>query len=192
MPNPTKYEPPHDKTNKMNVCPAKTQISIGICPVWSESSLCAQWVVKDPSFLHADSEDWSDWADAQDDLSLRWAHNHIVGFVMRRLIFWSVIAIREAALGPWLPTDCQVKTLNETAWMRRLIWVSTGGTRHFVGFCCAPSHFTLPNMLDFLLLCLLNLGCFYLLITWDFGRKYFGCVNLAYTCTDLTAWSHCE
>ena len=26
------------------------------------------------SFLHADSEDWSDWADAQADLSLRWAH----------------------------------------------------------------------------------------------------------------------
>ena len=25
--------------------------------VWSESSLCAQWVAKDPSFLHADSED---------------------------------------------------------------------------------------------------------------------------------------
>ena len=27
------------------------------CPDWSESSLCAQWVAKDPSFLHADSED---------------------------------------------------------------------------------------------------------------------------------------
>ena len=35
----------------------KTQISLGIRPVWSESSLCAQWVAKDPSFLHADSED---------------------------------------------------------------------------------------------------------------------------------------
>ena len=40
----------------------------------SESSLCAQWVAKDPSFLHADSEDWSDWADAQADLNLHWAH----------------------------------------------------------------------------------------------------------------------
>ena len=28
--------------NKMRVRPAKTQISLGICPVWSESSLCAQ------------------------------------------------------------------------------------------------------------------------------------------------------
>ena len=32
-------EPQHDKTNKMSVRPAKTQISLGICPVWSESSL---------------------------------------------------------------------------------------------------------------------------------------------------------
>ena len=37
--------------------PAKTQISLDIRPVWSESSLCAQWVAKDPGFLHADRED---------------------------------------------------------------------------------------------------------------------------------------
>ena len=37
--------------------PAKTQISLGIRPVWSEFLLCAQWVAKDPSFLHADGED---------------------------------------------------------------------------------------------------------------------------------------
>ena len=52
-------DPRHDKTNKMSVRPAKTQISLGNRPVWSESSLCAQWITKDPSFLHADS-DYSD------------------------------------------------------------------------------------------------------------------------------------
>ena len=31
-------EPRHDKTNKMSVHPVKTQISLGICSVWS--SLC--------------------------------------------------------------------------------------------------------------------------------------------------------
>ena len=41
----------------MSVRQAKTQISLGIRPVWSESSLSAQWVAKGPSFLHADSED---------------------------------------------------------------------------------------------------------------------------------------
>ena len=50
-------EPRHDKTNKMSVHPAKTQIKLGIRPVWSVSSLCAQWVAKDPRFLHVGSED---------------------------------------------------------------------------------------------------------------------------------------
>ena len=35
------YDPRHDKTNKMSVRPAKTQISLGIRQVWSESSLSA-------------------------------------------------------------------------------------------------------------------------------------------------------
>ena len=55
------------KPSKWHVHPAKTQISLGIRPVWSESSL--MW----------------DWADAQTDLSLRMAHSRFVGFVMRRL-----------------------------------------------------------------------------------------------------------
>ena len=37
----SQFEPPHDKTNEMSVCPAKTQISLGIRPVWSESSVSA-------------------------------------------------------------------------------------------------------------------------------------------------------
>ena len=36
----------------------KTPISLGIRPVWSEPSLCIQCIAKDPSFLHADSEDF--------------------------------------------------------------------------------------------------------------------------------------
>ena len=68
--------------NKVTVRPAKTQISLGIRR--------AEWVAKDPSFLHADSENWSDWADAQADLSLRWAHSHFVGFVMSRLKSFNV------------------------------------------------------------------------------------------------------
>ena len=52
----SRYEPRHDKTNKVAVCPAKTQISLGIHP------------------------------DAQSDLSLCWAHSYFVGLVMSRLI----------------------------------------------------------------------------------------------------------
>ena len=40
----------HDKTNNVAVRPAKTQISLGIRSVWSESSLCAHWIAKDPRY----------------------------------------------------------------------------------------------------------------------------------------------
>ena len=36
---------------------AKAQISLGTRLVWSETPVCTQCVAKDPSFLHADSED---------------------------------------------------------------------------------------------------------------------------------------
>ena len=75
-------EPRHNKTNKNECAPSEDSDQPGhppslIRPVWSESSLCAQWVAKDPSFLHAYSED--------SDLSLRLAHTDFVGFVMSRL-----------------------------------------------------------------------------------------------------------
>ena len=41
------------------------------------------WVLSYP--LGAQRRLWSDWADAQADLSLRWAHSHFIGFVMSRL-----------------------------------------------------------------------------------------------------------
>ena len=47
----------HEECNKVDVHSAKTQISLGIRPVWSESSLFAQRVDKDPHFLHVNSED---------------------------------------------------------------------------------------------------------------------------------------
>ena len=67
------FQPPHDKTNKMTVRPVKTQISLGICPVWSESSLCAQWAAKDPSFLQADSEDADQTGQIPRLFCLHWA-----------------------------------------------------------------------------------------------------------------------
>ena len=88
------------KPTKWHLCPAKTQISLGIRTVWSESSLSA-WRKLGSSATHwAHSEDsdqtgrmprlifWSDWADAQVDLSLRWTHTHFVGFLMTWLILW--------------------------------------------------------------------------------------------------------
>ena len=81
-----KNEPPHDKTNKMTVRPAKTRISLGIRPVWSTSSLCTQWAAKGRSFLQADSKD-SDQTGWMPRLIWVFAGCtcHFAGFVMRRL-----------------------------------------------------------------------------------------------------------
>ena len=83
------------KPTKWGVRPAKTQINLGIRPVWSESSLCALWEAKDPSFFHADSEDWSDWADAQAGLSLRWAHRfcHALAHMFLGPVVQSVVSL---------------------------------------------------------------------------------------------------
>ena len=74
------------KQIKWHVRPAKTQINLGIRPVWSESLLCAQWVAKDARCLHADIED-SDQTGRM--LMLIWVFvgrtGHIAVFVMSRL-----------------------------------------------------------------------------------------------------------
>ena len=45
------------------------------------------WILRYP--LSAQQRLKSDWADAQADLSLRWAHTHFAGFVMSRLTLFS-------------------------------------------------------------------------------------------------------
>ena len=82
----------------MGVRPAKTQISLGIRPVWSESSLCAHWVAKDPSFLYADSEDSDQTGRMPRLICLRWVHSHIVDFVTSRLICFFFLF---KDCGPW-------------------------------------------------------------------------------------------
>ena len=95
-------EQPHVKINKMTVHPAKTQISLGICPVWSKSWLCTQWEAYRPSFFHADSED-ADQTGRVPRLIWVFAGRkaHFVGFVMR-----------------WFYCVCK----QETGQMHRLAW----------------------------------------------------------------------
>ena len=79
------------KPIKCPLWPAKTQISPGTRPVWSEYShfaVLSQWVAEDPVFLHADSED-SDQAGRMHRLICVFdgRNGHFVGFVMRRLMY---------------------------------------------------------------------------------------------------------
>ena len=92
------------KQTKWPVHPAKTQISLDINPVWSESLQCAQWVAEDPRFLYADSED-SDQTGRM--LRLIWTfagHTDFVGFVVWQLkstsstfLFLSPVSLYTAA-----------------------------------------------------------------------------------------------
>ena len=55
----------------------------------SESSLCAQWVAKNPTFLHADSED----SHGQADLSLHWAHMPLCWFCHEAAHFYPITGV---------------------------------------------------------------------------------------------------
>ena len=68
------YEPPHDKTNKLACAPSKDSDQpghppslIGVLTVRMKKA----WVLS--YLLSAQQRLWSDWADAQADLSLCWA-----------------------------------------------------------------------------------------------------------------------
>ena len=70
------------KSTKWPVHPEKTLISLSIHPVWSVSSLFAWRKLGSLATHWVHSEDWSDWADAQADLSLRWAHRSFCLFCL--------------------------------------------------------------------------------------------------------------
>ena len=75
------------KPTKWHARPAKTPISLDICPVWSETLLSAGRKLGSLATYWAHSEDTDQTGrSAQSDLILRWAHSYFVGFVMRRLI----------------------------------------------------------------------------------------------------------
>ena len=76
-----------DLINKMACAPSKDSDQPGHPPSLIRvfaARMKKAWVLSNP--LSAQQRLWSDWADAQADPSLRWAHSHFVGFVMRRLI----------------------------------------------------------------------------------------------------------
>ena len=92
------------------VRPMKTQTSLGICPVWSESSLCTEWVAKDLMFFHANNKD----TDQSGQMPrLIWVftgrRDHFVGFVMLQFIvyLWWLVATSEI---PRLLPACQFES----------------------------------------------------------------------------------
>ena len=70
------FEPQHDKTNKMTCMPTKDSDP-------DQSSLCAQWVAKDPRFLQADSEDSDQTGQMPELIRVFAGCMSFFGFVMR-------------------------------------------------------------------------------------------------------------
>ena len=89
---------------------------MGIHLVWSESSL-STWKklgsLASSYPLNAQRRLWSDWTDAQIDLSLGWAYSHFVGFLMRRLIY-------QNPQQRWLPVSVTSRITTGTEGMQLL------------------------------------------------------------------------
>ena len=79
-------EPPREKNNSVTVRPAKTQISLGIRPVWSESLLSAWKKLGSLATHWAHSEDSGQTVRMPRLIRVFAGRTcHFVGFVMRRL-----------------------------------------------------------------------------------------------------------
>ena len=107
--------------------PGKTQISLAIRPVWSESSLCALWVAKDLSFLHADSED-SDQTGRMPRLIWVFAGRTLTLLVLSR--GGSIIIVIS-------PKDSEQSSRIRSD----LFWVFADRTHHFVCFAVLRLNF---------------------------------------------------
>ena len=86
------------KPSKWHVHPAKTD-QPGHPPTLIRVftvRMTKAWVLSYP--LGTQQRLWSDWADAQSDLGLRWAHINFVGFVVLSLKLWSCIGAETVSL----------------------------------------------------------------------------------------------
>ena len=147
------------KPTKCSVHPAKTQISLGIRTVWSESLLCSQRVAKDPSFLHGDSFGWLCWGltsqstifqSCRDGAAASWVINQYFrgvkclaqGHNTAAVSFeppTSRSGVRHSTTEPPRSPHGDSKNSDQTGWMLRLIWGFAGRTS-FCWFCRAQAH----------------------------------------------------
>ena len=92
------------------------------------------WVLSYP--LSAQRRLWSDWADGQADLSLRWAHTHFVGFVMSRLIYLWAQSLRQndpyTKYGIHPSKSIQDIRQNHSTMKYRSLWSSPHDTKGWV------------------------------------------------------------
>ena len=91
------FEPRHEKTNKMACAPSEDSGQPGHPPrlisVFA-ARMKKAWVLSYPT--KSQRSLWSDWADAQADLGLRWVRSHFVGSVVLRLILSLTVSVPDS------------------------------------------------------------------------------------------------
>ena len=92
----------------------------GIHSVWPVFAVCSMGCQGLNASSCGHRRLWSDWADAQTDLSLCWAHSHFVGFVVRRLNYDELV-LNKTRMEPLCHT-CEPLLLD-----MREIWFSFQG-----------------------------------------------------------------
>ena len=140
------FEPPHDKTYKMAWAPSEDSDQPGHPPslirVFAVRMKKA-WVLSYP--LSAQERLWSDWADAQADLSPRWVHILLVlswggSFCKRlRLGCMQITTVKPDLWHERLPCFCHllttlVQVLNNAEWNTVVTLSSCMG--NFKGITC--------------------------------------------------------
>ena len=135
----------------MTVRPAKTPISLGIRPVWSEFSLCAQCVPKTQTFFMGTAKTY-----AHADLSLCWAHTILLvlswGGSYEHYKTYRITDRLESTLGAlWgsqgsRVSSCGYRRPCQTA--RMLVWVFAGCSSDSVGIR-SPAYILLIRLVYF-------------------------------------------
>ena len=115
---PTQMNQRTTKPIKCHVRPAKTQASLDIRPMWSESSLSAWRKFGSLASYWAHREDWSDWAESQGDLSSLGARAILLVLSCAGAEVFMLKAKTEPIV--WTICSLTVKTPDQTANIRRM------------------------------------------------------------------------
>ena len=114
------------KSTKRPGCPAETQISLGVCPVWSESSLSAWRNIGPLTIYWAHSGD-SDQTGQMPRLIWVFAGRtcHFFGFVLQRLICCWIptiyVFMQKYGKLPWVV----IKYINGPKFLDRHVWANS-------------------------------------------------------------------
>ena len=133
----TIIEPRHDKTNKMTVRPAKTQISLGIRPVWSESSLSA-W-----SKLGSFATHWANSEDSDQTVQMSRLIRVFAGRTLILLVLWcrcSIIPFFENNKLPLLWSPRLSRTQLILCGMHHLIFCGFSYLQNTSTYCPFPDE----------------------------------------------------